>query len=971
MIEKKFITALIPHTTGRMISSSLSSGLRALLKRARVGFGRYSLPFQHILLNLLLTLFPILTSTLPLSPLYGEIEPEKPPERAFKGPQRAALSNPNTQNRVHRVGNIWMNITNWGFFGNYSIWGGLGMDDPEYPGTWAPQAEYPAGSGVQYLFQGALWLGAMVQAEGYEFPRVSTGTDGWVRPRINEFYPAEGEKGRIVERSTRPNAYNRLGEYVTHPDAISEQDFVIEYADTLTDPFYVNDDPIDGPHFPLGIKIRQRSYAWSYAYARNFIIIDWEVENIAGNYLKNLYVGLYIDADVGWVGEPNNWYTDDICGFQRWYYYERPDGEIDSTVINTAWIADNDGRPVAVSSGNEFTCPHVAGVRVLRAPNPKLRTSFNWWISNGDPDLDFGPSWEDDGAPGGWSNVYGTPMGDARKYFILSNGEFDYDQVYVNDPEWIRNNPQEIRDRWNPEIVLERHYWKVPGETDATPQNYVNDLANGYDTRYLISWGPLGIFDHIDEAGNRIYRLNPGEKFSMTIAYVMGDHFHDRNRPQPDNDNINPALFDFTSLRYNADWAARVYDNPMIDTDGDGWFGEDVGRDGLFALDIGDICYRWEGGVKREYIYPGPDPDGSENNGRLEPEEDALERPEHLDYTRLNTILDFGDGIPDFRGPPPPPTPHLRLLTTPTTLRRGDSILHISEQELKRWVVLVWNRSPSEDEEYRDPFSREWDFEGYRIYVSNTGQEQEFAFLDEFDRVNWAFYGPNDSLASRPTSDASALPADTSINGIRLFRKPVGRNIGLSGSGNLWYDPSTENYYYIIKDAHPLVPRYYSVTAYDFGDWKTGTPPLETARRANMIYVAPSGLPSDQVKVVPNPYRAYYDYTQAHGGGLSWENRDDGTAQFFPQTDRRIYFYNLPQQCLIRIYSLSGDLIAIVPHNLPGDDNVGWAADFAEGWDLNSRNHQQVVSGTYLFTVEDFTPHNKGKIYFGKFVVIR
>lgn len=898
---------------------------------------------------------------------------------ASKGPVRTALAQINAYNRVHRRSNLWMNITNWGFFGNYSRGDRRAMDDPCIPGELAPQAEYPGGSKVQYLFMGALWLGALIRAEGYEYPRVSVGMDGWLS--VHEFWPGEGElhslQNGIIERTTLPMEFDCLGNYIGsfRDSAISEQDFVTSYADTLTDPFYVDNDPMDGPHIPLGIKITQKSYSWSYKYAQNFIIIDWEIENIAGNYLKNLYVGLYVDGDVGWEGE-GTWHEDDICGFQQWFYYERPDGEIDSTVINTAWIADNDGRPRNVASGNEFTSPAVMGARVLRAPNPKLRTSFNWWISNGDPDLDFGPAWEDDGAPGGWTNVFGTPMGDERKYFILSNGEFDYDQTFVNSPDYIRSHPQEIRDRWNPDIVLERHFWKIPGETDATPQNYVNDLANGYDTRYLISWGPLGIFDHIDEAGNRIYRLNPGEKFSMTVAFVMGDNFHDRNNPQPDNENINPELFNFASLRYNADWAAKVYDNPMVDTDGDGWFGEDVGRDGLYALDIGDICYKWEGGVKREYIYPGPDADGSENNGRLEPEEDALERPEHLDYTRLNGILDFGDGIPDFRGPPPPPTPILRIVTQPTRIRvRPDSTVEFTADFLSRNIVLHWTNRPSEDPNYRDPFSREWDFEGYRVYVSNTGLEKDFAFLDEFDRVDFAYFGQGDSLASQPYDSPEGLPRDTVILGVRLTLKPLGRNIGFFGHQNLLVDTlsgDTTHYYYVIPNPNPFVPRYYSVTAYDYGDWKTGTPPLESARIANAVYAAPSGNPERKVMVVPNPYRAYQDYTQAHGGGLSWENRDDGTPQFFPQTDRRLYFYNLPRQCLIRIYSLSGDLIHIIPHNTTGDDpRIGWNADYAEAWDLNSRNHQQVVSGTYLFTVEDLTPEGKGKIEVGKFVVIR
>jgi len=940
-------------------------------------------------------LFVLVTLITAVVGAFAALEPgEDSP--AIKGPVRTDLSAPNTQNRVHRVGNIWMNFTNWGYFGNSSLWGGEGMDDPEYPGTWAPQCEYPAASRIQYLFQGGLWLGAMVQEEGFQFPRVSTGTDGWVRPRVNEFYPPEDDAGRIVEKTTRPNSWNRLGEYVTHSTAISEQDFEITYTDTLTESFYVNNDPIDGPHYPLGIKVTQKSYAWSYNYAQNFIIIDWEIENIAGNYLKNLYVGLYIDADVGWEGEPaRTAYNDDVCGFQRYFYYERPDGERDSSLINTAWIADNDGRPLTVSSGNDFTTPGVTGVRVVRAPNPKLRTSFNWWISNGEAELDFGPAWSDDGAPGGWTDAYGTPMGDARKYFVLSNREFDYDQVYVADEEYIRENKHVIRDRWNPETILETHDWKIPGVTDDTPEDRVRDVAKGFDTRYLLSWGPLGIFDFIDESGNRIYRLNPGEKFSMTIAYIAGDNFHNRNNPQPDNQIIDPDRFDFNSLRYNADWAARVYDNPMVDTPiydwgndhiantldrdgsegdgiletGDGWYGEDLGDDGLYALDVGNIAYKWEGGVRVPYEYPGPDP--GENDGHLSQIEDAFERPEEFTYTRSNGMLDFGDGHPDFQGPPPPPVPALKLLTEPVTLVRGDETLVIGDNEIDNWVTLVWNQFPSEAEEYLDPFSRERDFEGYRIYISNTGLERDFSFLDEFDLVDWSLFSSTDSLAWKPELIENNLPADTIINGVRLYRKIVGRNIGLGGSDDLYYDSNTKNYYYIIRDAHPMIPKYYAVTAYDYGDYKTGTPPLESAKRANMVYVAPSGNERNSVKVVPNPYRVSEDYTAVHGGGISWENRDDGTVDFFPQTDRRLGFYNLPRKCLIRIYTLSGDLVAMLPHNIVGDKNPDWEAPFAEFWDLNSRNKQQVVSGMYLFTVEKWDEDKTGNFEVGKFLVIR
>ncbi|MFH1861779.1 MAG: hypothetical protein ABH878_03105, partial [bacterium] len=312
----------------------------------------------------------------------------------------------------------------------------------------------------------------------------------------------------------------------------------------------------------------------------------------------------------------------------------------------------------------------------------------------------------------------------------------------------------------------------------------------------------------------------------------------------------------------------------------------------------------------------------------------------------------------DFKGPPPPPIPELSYIPTENS------------------IILHW-KDNAEDPNYYDPFSKVQDFEGYRIYVSNTGLEYDYQLLAEFDRVDFAYYSITDSLASYPDIYTN-LPADSIFsNSFTYYRKPVNSNSGFKA-----IIESDSTYTFIIADAHPCFPRYYSVTSFDFGDPKSGTEPLETARNANRVYVAPSGNPANKVMVVPNPYRAYEDYTQTFvetspGSGLSWENQDDGTPDFFPQTDRRIEFINLPTKCLIRIFTVAGDLVQIIPHsnetpfNDIGDDNQGWVSDNSEGWDLNSRNNQQVVSGLYLFSVENLTPGNEGNIEVGKFVIIR
>ena len=47
----------------------------------------------------------------------------------------------------HNVGNIWLRISNYGFFGSGKV------ASPQWPSL-----EYPGGSAIDYLFQGSLWF---------------------------------------------------------------------------------------------------------------------------------------------------------------------------------------------------------------------------------------------------------------------------------------------------------------------------------------------------------------------------------------------------------------------------------------------------------------------------------------------------------------------------------------------------------------------------------------------------------------------------------------------------------------------------------------------------------------------------------------------------------------------------------------------------------------------------------------------
>ena len=56
-----------------------------------------------------------------------------------------------------------MNVTNFGFLGS--------LPKSSYPMADSPSAQWPAGSGIEYLYAAGLWIGAEVDG----VPSVSTG----------------------------------------------------------------------------------------------------------------------------------------------------------------------------------------------------------------------------------------------------------------------------------------------------------------------------------------------------------------------------------------------------------------------------------------------------------------------------------------------------------------------------------------------------------------------------------------------------------------------------------------------------------------------------------------------------------------------------------------------------------------------------------------------------------------------------
>jgi len=204
-------------------------------------------------------------------------------------------------------------------------------------------------------------------------------------------------------------------------------------------------------------------------------------------------------------------------------------------------------------------------------------------------------------------------------------------------------------------------------------------------------------------------------------------------------------------------------------------------------------------------------------------------------------------------------------------------------------------------------------------------------------------------------SDVSATPdLDTGVNdfaGYRVYRAQ-GRNDttfqkiwecgGKSGV------PVTNQY--VDQSVQRGFSYYYYVTAYDDGsqNWDHPGLSLESGKYWNMMLRATPVHPFmsskpladlNNVKVIPNPYH-------------------DKSVKFnWPGEENKLLFINLPLQCTIKIFTVTGDLVKTIHH-----DN----GTTEEAWNQVSDDNQLIYSGVYIFHIDSSAGSKVGR-----FVVVR
>lgn len=245
---------------------------------------------------------------------------------------------------VHNIGNLQMNVTNWGFFGS--------LPKSLYPMADQPSAQWPAGSGIEYLYAAGLWVGAL----DIGIPNVSTGYPE------TEFYPPTDSRATIYRSfegtlgGSRPpspadddndgladedwlNGFDDDGDGLVDEDfaAIGKQMFVCLYTDDQ--PAAVTIWP---EHTPMNIHIRQESYQWGEEDLSNFIGVRYYVSNNGSDFLEDVYLGIYADVDAG-PREYGSYYMDDEAGYWEGVWCA-PKGDAEWPVrLHVGYVYDSNG----------------------------------------------------------------------------------------------------------------------------------------------------------------------------------------------------------------------------------------------------------------------------------------------------------------------------------------------------------------------------------------------------------------------------------------------------------------------------------------------------------------------------------------------------------------------------------------------------------------------------------------------------
>ena len=316
---------------------------------------------------------------------------------------------------IHNVGSLQMHVTNWGEFG--------GRPDTGLPYSYGPSAQWPAGTGIEYLFTAGIWVGALVQG----VPNVSTAAfDQEFRPSQDArdiiYRASEGDKhgnrpphvradddldGLVDEDQL--DGYDNDGDGAIDEDfaAVSRLMFACQYSDR---------EPVSRriypEHNPLNVVVRQESYQWSAPRFDDFIGVKYSITNVGSKILEDVFIGMFVDGDAG-PRERANYWEDDLTARQ---FVPVACTDLGPVRFDFAYTYDADGDD-GMTTGlfGVMLMDHETDADGEMAPSVVGFSSYNYFAGH--------QSFEDGG----------DPTNDFERYELLSQGGSERDADLPRD----------------------------------------------------------------------------------------------------------------------------------------------------------------------------------------------------------------------------------------------------------------------------------------------------------------------------------------------------------------------------------------------------------------------------------------------------------------------------------------------------------------------------------------------------------
>jgi hypothetical protein len=846
----------------------------------------------------------------------------------------------NGPGRVSTAGNVWMKTTNIGVLGN-----------PFTAQSSDPSGQWPGPSGVEYLFFIGLWIAAK-NPEAIDpalVRRVSHNTE-WRPPsllpedKIYQTYDGQLNGAREVDddgdRQVDEEFLNGKdddfdGRIDEDYAAYSQLMYTCELRDDTDQAVNAN---FAEKHVPFGLLVQQSTLSFAVPGANDFAAADFKIINQSGHQLDSVYVGFFVEQDVGPTAD-DRYFSDDIpeprvpqgdfpeiipsSGDARYSTDPEAPCLTDTIHVRGFSVTDDDGDMSRTPGASSFLLlGHTTDPTGQKAPR---RVGFRMYRFY---------------TPGTPFVQGGTPTVDIERYEAMSS------EVGIDPATGLINEER-------------------PEDTAKT------------DTQALCSVGPFLDFQN-------------GENISVQIALAVQRCDYDRPANSPTNAALpNPERYEPMIL--NAIEAQKTYRGKFLPTS-TGETPDQRGREtGVIAppgqqFELSD-CRDEEFGsarlvtsnettwfdfdcnfctgvplhVSRKWLAAAPPPNPAV---RLT----AADRKIVIEWDNLSEIT------------PDPSTGRLDYLKyrvwKASNFTRPVGSSGPSEE---LWALLAEFRIYDSLAPLRDSCAKVTSPQGTRDSICTTWpvlvntQTLQRTFPVDIrpcktgtTLVNGRCQNPDDPEG--PELLAEPMLGDTAyVTGLRWYRDanntPVepdsGRNFrtAVYPVGRYRYeDPNVLNGFVY----------FYSVTGKDSTGVRDvqggrGTLAEQEGRKSatEQQGISPQAQAAGReggVYVVPNPYR----------GRSQW----DLTPSATDPTGTHVDFFNLPPgQWTLRIFTISGDLVQTIrssDQQVDGKLQQENSEDGQATWNLISRNGQDVVSGIYLFSVESTAGTEQGK-----FVIIR